>query len=112
MSEGTKLYYRIGEVSAKTALRPSVLRFWETEFPQLSPLKSSTGQRLYSQRDLELVSEIKRLLYQEKLTIDGARKKLSARRGERREEHAGQVEEYRKMLSEVRNDLVKLRNMI
>ncbi|HEX5772947.1 MAG TPA: MerR family transcriptional regulator, partial [Geomobilimonas sp.] len=68
-----KLYYRIGEVAAITSLRPSVLRFWETEFGMLQPRKSRSGQRLYSQDNLVLIQDIKRLLYVEKLTIEGAR---------------------------------------
>ena len=80
-----KLYFRIGEVAEITRLRPSVLRFWETEFKGLKPPKSGTGQRLYSRNDLELVLEIKRLLYSEKLTIEGARKRLSSRRSREHE---------------------------
>ncbi|MBT0653046.1 MerR family transcriptional regulator [Geomobilimonas luticola] len=72
-----KLYYRIGEVAAITSLRPSVLRFWESEFGMLQPRKSRSGQRLYSQENLALIQDIKRLLYVEKLTIEGARKRLA-----------------------------------
>jgi DNA-binding transcriptional MerR regulator len=72
-----KLYFKIGEVARLTSLKPSVLRFWETEFPQLKPRKSSTGQRLYSQKDLELVQLVKKLLYKDKLTIIGARKAIT-----------------------------------
>jgi len=78
-----KLFYKIGEVATLTSLRTSVLRFWETEFSCLSPRKSASGQRLYSHKDLELIYEIKKLLYTEKLTIEGARKKISARAGKK-----------------------------
>lgn len=71
-----KQYFRIGEVALLTALKTSVLRFWETEFKSLCPPKSRTGQRLYTKQDIELLLEIKRLLYVEKLTIEGARKRL------------------------------------
>lgn len=71
-----KLYFRIGEVARLCKLPAYVLRFWETEFPQLKPSKSSTGQRLYRRRDVENVVEIKRLLYGEGFTIAGARQQL------------------------------------
>ena len=71
-----KLYFRIGEVSELCRLPAYVLRFWETEFPQLKPVKSSTGQRMYRQRDVENVLHIKKLLYEEGFTIAGARQQL------------------------------------
>jgi DNA-binding transcriptional MerR regulator len=74
-----KLYFRIGEVSRLAGIKPYVLRFWETEFPLLGPKKSGTGQRMYRRKDVELVLEIKRLLYEERFTIEGARNLLDAR---------------------------------
>src|SRR5437763_12569289 len=71
-----KLYFRIGEVARICDLPAYVLRFWETEFPQLSPKKSSKGQRLYRQRDVESLVRIKKLLYEEGFTIAGARQHL------------------------------------
>lgn len=71
-----KLYFRIGEVSKLARLEAYVLRFWETEFPQLKPTKSSTGQRMYRRRDVESILLIKKLLYDEGYTIAGAREKL------------------------------------
>jgi DNA-binding transcriptional MerR regulator len=71
-----KLYFRIGEVSRLCRLPAYVLRFWETEFPQLKPTKSSTGQRMYRRRDLENVLRIKTLLYDQGFTIAGARQQL------------------------------------
>ena len=73
-----KLYFRIGEVSRICRLPAYVLRFWETEFPMLKPVKSSTGQRMYRQRDVENVLRIKRLLYEQGFTIAGARQHLRA----------------------------------
>jgi DNA-binding transcriptional MerR regulator len=73
-----KIYFRIGEVSKLSRLPAYVLRFWETEFPQLKPTKGSTGQRMYRRRDVENVLLIKRLLYSEGYTIAGAREKLKA----------------------------------
>ena len=71
-----KLYFRIGEVSELCRLPAYVLRFWETEFPQLKPIKSSTGQRMYRRKDVEAVLRIKKLLYEEGFTIAGARQQL------------------------------------
>jgi len=71
-----KHFYKIGEVCSLTDTQPYVLRFWESEFPQLAPNKSRTGQRIYRSRDVQLILEIKKLLYEEGYTIAGARKKL------------------------------------
>ena len=71
-----KLYYRIGEVEAITAIPAYVLRYWESEFKLLRPKKNPAGQRLYRPRDLELVQRIKTLLYEERLTLEGAKKRL------------------------------------
>src|SRR5207245_4772296 len=69
-----KLYFRIGEVAKLCDVPAYVLRFWESEFPQLKPHKGGTGQRLYRRRDVEMALRIKRLLYSEGYTIPGARK--------------------------------------
>jgi DNA-binding transcriptional MerR regulator len=72
-----KRYFRIGEVSALTGLESYVLRYWETEFPKIKPVRSRSGQRLYKRRDIEVILQIKDLLYQKKFTIAGARRYLS-----------------------------------
>ena len=71
-----KLYFRIGEVSRLCRLPAYVLRFWETEFSQLKPVKGSTGQRMYRRKDVDAVLRIKKLLYEEGFTIAGARQQL------------------------------------
>lgn len=71
-----KLFYKIGEISRITGIEPYVLRYWETEFPFLKPRKTASGQRIYSRKDLEMVLRIKKLLYEERYTIEGVRKKL------------------------------------
>jgi DNA-binding transcriptional MerR regulator len=71
-----KRYYRIGEVAELTGVRPYVLRYWESEFRWMAPAKSRSKQRLYRARDIEIVELIKRLLYVERFTIEGAKKKL------------------------------------
>src|SRR5713101_5707397 len=74
-----RLYFRIGDVSELLGVEPYVLRFWESEFPTLQPKKGKTGHREYKRKDVELLLEIKRLLYDEGFTISGARKALKDR---------------------------------
>lgn len=71
-----KLYFRIGEVSELVGVKPYVLRYWESEFGDIKPSKSKSGQRLYKRRDVEVLLKIKELLYDERFTINGARKRL------------------------------------
>ncbi len=78
-----KSLFRIGEVSRLTATKPFVLRYWETEFPMLQPGKSPKGQRLYRRQDVEMVLQIKHLLYDEGFTIAGARRHLREHNGSR-----------------------------
>ena len=84
-----KLYFRIGEVARLCSVAPYVLRFWESEFAQLKPNKSGTGQRLYRRRDVEMALRVKRLLYDEGYTIAGARQAIQA---ETRSKRSGQPE--------------------
>jgi DNA-binding transcriptional MerR regulator len=72
-----KLFYRIGDVSEITGIKPHVLRYWESEFSGLHPRKNRAGQRIYERRDVELVLEIKKLLYEQRYTISGAKKLLT-----------------------------------
>ncbi len=72
-SEVKKLYYSIGEVSEIAQLKSYVLRYWESEFSNLSPAKNRAGNRVYTEKDVNRILEIKRLLYQERFTIEGAR---------------------------------------
>src|SRR5579885_405487 len=71
-----KLYFKIGEVAEILGVEPYVLRYWESEFPQLAPKKSGTGHRLYRRKDVELLLRIKHLLYEKRFTIEGARQSL------------------------------------
>jgi DNA-binding transcriptional MerR regulator len=71
-----RLYYKIGEACKSLGIQPYVLRYWETEFPALTPSKSRSGQRVYSEKELEVIRRIKELLYEEGYTIAGAKKKL------------------------------------
>ena len=76
MLDGKKVYYSISEVCAMTGLEQHVLRYWEGEFPQLRPKKNSAGNRAYRAKDIDLIVFIKKLLYDDKFTIPGAKKKL------------------------------------
>src|SRR5215467_2490138 len=82
-----KLYFRIGEVANLCRLPAYVLRFWESEFPQLKPVKSSTGQRMYRRRDVESVLRIKQLLYEQGFTIAGARQQFRTDLNDHKKQH-------------------------
>jgi DNA-binding transcriptional MerR regulator len=88
-----RMFYRIKEVCSITGLKPHVLRYWEQEFKDIKPLKSAKGQRLYKKKDLYAIFAIKKLLYERKFTIDGAKKYMSDKRG--------LLEEIREELTEV-----------
>jgi len=76
-----KLFFRIGEVSEMLGVEPYVLRYWESEFPGLAPKKSSSGQRMFRRKDVDLLFSIKHLLYEKKFTIEGARRALQDQPG-------------------------------
>ena len=110
-----KLFFKIGEVAALTLLRPSVLRYWESEFSFLKPNKSRSGQRLYSRQHLETILEIKSLLYTEKLTIEGARKRIDAKgkgRDVGREVSSAPEGRLTNVLREVQEELKSLRSFL
>ena len=101
-----KLYYRIGEVSRLAGVPPTVLRFWETEFPRIKPQRTESGQRVYRRQDVEMVMTIKHLLYEQKFTIKGARQYLKKRR---RPQTAGTKKEMVRM---VRTELQRIRDLL
>ena len=78
-----KLYFKIGEVSKITGVKPYVLRYWESEFKIVRPQKSTSKQRVYTKKDVEQILEIKNLLYNEKFTLEGAKKQLKSPAGRR-----------------------------
>ncbi len=100
-----KLYFRIGEVSKIVSVPTHVLRFWESEFKKVRPKRTPTGQRLYTQRDIRLLIEIKSLLYDKRFTIEGARQHLSA---DRKSKPAVD----RKLLNELRTELKEIRDLL
>lgn len=103
-----KLYFRIGEVSRLLGVEPHVLRYWETEFSVLKPKKGGTGQRLYRRKDVEAALEIKRLLYERRYTIEGARKYFEIKPAAPLPKPARQAELFdprRSVLDDVRKQL-------
>jgi len=117
-----KLYFRIGEVSRLAGIKPYVLRFWETEFSSLGPKKSGKGHRLYRRKDVELVLEIKRLLYEKRYTIEGARKYLDSRPREASKANGGAAAKAGRsqgdlfvsvpMLEEIRKELLEILELL
>ena len=110
-----KLYYKIGEVADVARVRTSVLRFWESEFSFLKPEKSTTGQRLYSKREVDLILQVRHLLYDEKFTIEGVKKKISSRgklinSGDSSSDC--KVGDTSSLLIELRQKLQEIRNML
>jgi DNA-binding transcriptional MerR regulator len=104
-----KTYFRIGEVAKLVGVEPYVLRFWETEFKTMVPPKSRSKQRMYRRKDLETILTVKHLLYAERFTIEGARKRLIELQ---RAQKAGQIEPPREGLAHVRAELLKLRQLV
>ena len=109
-----KLYYRIGEIEQITEVPAYVLRYWESEFKLLRPKKNPAGQRLYRPRDLELVQRIKALLYDERLTLEGAKKRLLAesRKSNQQMELGLRETAYADALRRVRDRLTALRERL
>ncbi len=110
LGENKKLYYSISEVAKMTDLEPYVLRFWEKEFSQLHPRKNRAGNRIYQEKDIQTVKTIKKLLYDEGYTIEGAKNAL--KRGYKGEDDIGFTKEQLiKLLLEIRGDLDELRKL-
>ncbi len=109
-----KLYFKIGEVASLTKVKPYVLRYWESEFKIISPRKSLTKQRVYSRRDIELILDIKRLLYKEGFTLDGAKKKIKEIQAER----AKQLDlgfgdkEFQSALKSIKKELTQIKKLL
>ena len=110
-----KIFYKIGEVAEVAGVKTSVLRFWESEFTFLKPVKSSTGQRLYSKNEVDLILQVKHLLYDEKFTIEGVKKRISAKgKVINREDLLESVSapDCSELLKIVRNELKELRDIL
>ena len=102
-----KLYYDISEVSKMTGVKPYVLRYWESEFPSLKPLKTASGQRKYKQKDIDQIEQIKQLLHKESYTIAGARKIIG-------KEKVGksQKKDIVSILEHTKEELIKLKALL
>ena len=115
---GDRLYYRIGEVSRITGLKPHVLRYWESEFKVIRPYKAGSLQRLYRRKDLELIQKIKKLLYEEGFTIAGAKRKIrDLERAENVKMKLRLVEKRsdrgeRELLADIREELKGIRQLL
>ena len=109
-----KIYFKIGEVSQIVGVEPYVLRYWETEFDLLKPSKAPSNHRLYKKRDVELLLEIKRLLYTEGFTIEGARKKLKQAKKEEKDQLKLPLTEqkYKSALVKLKKELETLRRLV
>ena len=110
-----KLFYKIGEVCQLTDTQPYVLRFWESEFPQLIPQKNNSGQRIYRSSDIGLILRIKKLLYEEEFTIAGARKQLEGEQSNKlnsREAEGPRAQDRKLLFQEIRNELESLLNLL
>jgi DNA-binding transcriptional MerR regulator len=113
-----RLYYRIGEVSRITGLKPHVLRYWESEFKVIKPYKGGSLQRLYRKKDVDLVLRIKKLLYDEGFTIAGAKRKIrDIERGREglmkpRQAEQGSNEKAHELLIAVREELKGIRKIL
>jgi DNA-binding transcriptional MerR regulator len=102
-----KLYFKIGEVAGITKVKPHVLRYWEAEFKLISPRKSQARQRVYTRRDVQLIIEIRKLLYKEKYTLEGAKKRIKELQAEDARQLAFPFteERLRSELDNIRKDL-------
>ncbi len=113
-----RLYYRIGEVSRITGLKPHVLRYWESEFKVIKPYKAGSLQRLYRKKDLDIIQKIKKLLYEEGFTIAGAKKKIrDLERAENQQMKLRLVERRpdrreSELLAAIREELTGIRKML
>jgi DNA-binding transcriptional MerR regulator len=109
-----KLYFRISEVGRLTALEPYVLRYWESEFKLIKPIRTKSRHRLYRRKDLEILFEIKKLLYEEQYTIAGAKKRLEeiAREEKRDLEVNSDENDYKKILHATLTELKALRKLL
>ena len=109
-----KLYFKIGEVASLTKVKPYVLRYWESEFKIISPRKSLTKQRVYSRRDIELILDIKRLLYKEGFTLDGAKKKIKEIQAERIKQldFGFNEKQFQTALKSIKKELTQIKKML
>ena len=102
-----KFYFKVGEVSTLAEVPAYVLRFWETEFEKVKPKRTPSGQRLYSKSDVELILEIRHLLYEKKFTIQGAKKHLKSKAT-----HSNKEKSSVTTINDIRMELEHIRNIL
>ncbi len=107
-----KLYYRIGEVAKITGLKPHVLRYWEAEFDLVLPSKNRTKQRLYRRKDVDMIMAIKRLLYKERYSIAGAKKKLVKGLKPKASKDDVDQGELKKALTDIKEELLSIKDLL
>ncbi|NOY77573.1 MAG: MerR family transcriptional regulator [Calditrichaeota bacterium] len=108
-----KLYYSISEVSELTNLKQHVLRYWETEFPDLKPSKNRAGNRIYRPKDLDVILQIKKLLYEEHYTIQGAREKIKLlEHQKKRELTSDNLNDIHTIVKQLRSDLLEIKKIL
>lgn len=107
-----KLYYSISEVSEMTSLKPYVLRYWEGEFPSLQPSKNRAGKRIYRSSDIDHILRIKKLLYEKKFTIEGARKELKLGNESEEIEDTAKNDKQNDVLEEVKIGLKEIFDLL
>jgi len=107
-----KLFYKIGEVSRIAGVEPYVLRYWETEFSFLKPRKNKSGQRVYIKKDLDFVLQIKKLLYEERYTIEGVRKKFGESEPEKQPQRLPIQSSSKEVIEKVRKRLREILSQI
>jgi DNA-binding transcriptional MerR regulator len=105
-----KTFYRIGEVSKILSVEPYVIRYWETEFKTIKPVRTRTSQRLYRKKDVEELLTIRNLLYQQRFTINGAKKQLSKMKGDNMPE-SGENGDREKLIF-IKRELQKIREIV
>jgi DNA-binding transcriptional MerR regulator len=101
----SKRFFRIGEVSRIIGVKPYVLRYWESEFSTLKPRRADSNQRTYKREDIETLGEIKRLLYEERLTIEGAKKRLKKANKTAVMDHASLLKDIKEELARILKSL-------
>jgi DNA-binding transcriptional MerR regulator len=107
-----KMFFRIGEVGRIAGVKSYVLRYWESEFKFLKPVKNKAGQRVYRKKDVHLILEIKRLLYDEKFTIAGARRRMEEIRKQRDQEDPGDSTRCMDLLQRIHGELCSIEKML
>jgi len=109
-----KLYFKIGEVASITRVKPYILRYWESEFKIISPRKSLAKQRVYTRKDLDLILDIKKLLYKDKFTLEGAKKQIKVIQAERAKQldFGFSDQKFKAALKNIKKELTSIKKIL